>query len=421
MLSSLRPLLTKIILGLKASFWLIPLVMVVVSLVVAPVIIEYDLFLAQRSTGLPDFFPPISTEGAKMILSAIAGSMITVASLVFSITLVALSLMAQQLGPRILQIFMEDRPTQIMLGLFIATFIFAIIVLGSVGFGEGQKFIPLIGVLVTGALAVIAFVAVILFIHHIARQIQADIVIHQTSVKLRKATDDLLEDDKSAGSECVDAAEYASLREEFGEDAREILISDRSGYVQFIDFEAAMKCAHENDVRLLLLCRPGHFILGETSIMLAEPAASVDDKLAKNLQSFVTLSGRRTRVQHVEFEMLALVEIALRALSPGINDPFTAISCIDWLSEGLAQLMRRYPDFRIHRDEQDKIRILEYPQTFERYLKKTLNPIREAASDIPIVLERLEHSLTQLKQLARHSSQIDTIDELLNTLPGSRK
>jgi uncharacterized membrane protein len=341
--------------------------------------------------------------------------MITVASLVFSITLVALSLVAQQLGPRILQIFMEDRQTQIMLGLFIATFILALIVLASVGSGQGREFVPVISLIVTGVLAVIAFVAVILFIHHIARQIQADVIIYQTSQKLRAAAEDEIGEEVNSGAESVEADEFAELRESFMEDACEIPIKERSGYVQFIDYKAAMKCASDSDVRLTLVCKPGQFIIGGRPVMMAAPAGNVDDELKKDLQSTVALTGLRTREQHIEFEMLALVEISLRALSKGINDPLTAISCIDWLSAGLAKLMNRYPEFLVHRDENGTVRILEYPSTFERYLKKTFDPIRQAAGEVPIVLERLEHSLLELKQIAKHQTQIDAIAEQLKS------
>jgi uncharacterized membrane protein len=412
---SLRLLIREIVLGLKASFWVIPLLMVAASLMIAPAIIEYDLYLAQDSASLPAFVPQISEEGARMILSAIAGSMITVASLVFSITLVALSLVAQQLGPRILQIFMEDRQTQIMLGLFIATFILALIVLASVGSGQGREFVPVISLIVTGVLAVIAFVAVILFIHHIARQIQADVIIYQTSQKLRAAAEDEIGEEVNSGAESVEADEFAELRESFMEDACEIPIKERSGYVQFIDYKAAMKCASDSDVRLTLVCKPGQFIIGGRPVMMAAPAGNVDDELKKDLQSTVALTGLRTREQHIEFEMLALVEISLRALSKGINDPLTAISCIDWLSAGLAKLMNRYPEFLVHRDENGTVRILEYPSTFERYLKKTFDPIRQAAGEVPIVLERLEHSLLELKQIAKHQTQIDAIAEQLKS------
>jgi uncharacterized membrane protein len=348
-----------------------------------------------------------------MILSAIAGSMITVASLVFSITLVALSLVAQQLGPRILQIFMEDRQTQTMLGLFIATFILALIVLASVGSEQEKEFVPVVSLIVTGVLAVIAFVAVILFIHHIARQIQADVIIYQTSQKLRAAAEDELGEEANSGAEALEADEFAELRKSFLENACEIVAEERSGYVQFIDFKAAIKCASDSDVRLTVVCKPGHFIIGGRPVMMAAPAGNVDDELKKNLQATVALSGLRTRQQHIEFEMLALVEISLRALSKGINDPFTAISCIDWLSAGLAKLMSRYPEFLVHRDETGTVRILEYPSTFRRYLTKTFNPIRHAASEIPIVLERLEHCLVELKQIAKHQTHIDAIDEQL--------
>jgi len=408
---SIAPFFDRLYQQLKASFWLIPLCMVGAALILGPAVVEYDLSRADSPDNglIPGL--RLSEEGARMILSAIAGSMITVASLVFSMTLVALSLVAQQLGPRILQIFMEDRPTQIMLGLFIATFLFAMVVLGSVGFGSGDSFIPTFGVFLSGFLAVVAFIAVILFIHHIAQQIQADVVIHKTAQKLQAAADELVEEAKNNSAKSVDKARFDELQNNFEKDARHVFAKRRSGYVQQIDTVKLMGLAGEHDLQIILLCRPGEFVLNGRPLLTATPAANLDDDIAGKLQHAVLIRPQRTREQHVEFEMLALVEIALRALSKGINDPFTATSCIDWLSVGLAKLMSRYPDYQIHCDDDDRTRVLEHPQTFERYLKRTINPIREAASDVPLVLRRLDQALTDLRAIADHDAQIRALDE----------
>ncbi|MGF1620261.1 MAG: DUF2254 domain-containing protein [Rhodomicrobiaceae bacterium] len=353
--------------------------------------------------------------------------MITVASLVFSMTLVALSLVASQLGPRILQIFMEDRLTQVVLGLFIATFLFAMNVLGSVGFGKSDEFIPTLGVILSGGLAVFAFVGVILFVHHIARQIQADVIIHQTSEKLRAAAENWSKDTENGAVEWVDREKYEELRDAFSGNSREVSIGRSSGYVQYINTRQAVHLANEHDLKITLLHLPGEFMIAGRALMKVSPASRVTDEIAEKLRLTVQLGDQRTREQRVDFEMLALVEIALRALSKGINDPFTAISCINWLSAGLAKLMDRYPDYRIHCDKDERVRVLEAPQTFEHYLRKTFGPIRVAATDLPMVLDRLCEVVADLRSLAVHPAQQRALGEqmrLLNTtmtkLPQSR-
>jgi uncharacterized membrane protein len=310
---------------------------------------------------------------------------------------------------------MEDRPTQVVLGLFIATFLFAMIVLGSVGFGRGDEFIPTLGVIVSGGLAVIAFVGVILFVHHIARQIQADVVIHQTSDKLLAAAKNWSKDTEDGAVEWVDREKYEELRDAFAGETREVSIGRWSGYVHYIDTRQAVHLAKEHDLKITLLRLPGEFMIAGHPIMTVSPASRVTDEIAEKLKEIVQLGDQRTREQRVDFEMLALVEIALRALSKGINDPFTAISCINWLSAGLAKFMDRYPDYRVHGAD-DRIRVLEAPQTFEHYLHNTLNPIRVAATDIPMVLDRLRDVVADLQTIAIHETHQRALDEQMRLL-----
>ncbi len=416
MFSNPRAFLVNIVQSMKASFWLIPLCMLVASLISALIVVEYDLYLAAEGERLilPDL--RLSAEGSRMILSAIAGSMITVASLVFSMTLVALSLVASQLGPRILQIFMEDRPTQVVLGLFIATFLFAMIVLGAVGYGKANEFIPTLGVVVSGGLAVIAFVGVILFVHHIARQIQADVVIHQTSDKLLAAAKNWSKDTEDGAVEWVEREKYEELRAAFAVETCKVNIGPSSGYLEYIDTRQAVHLAKEHSLKITLLRSPGEFMIAGHPVMTVSPASRVTDEIAEKLRAVIQLGGQRSREQRVDFEMLALVEIALRALSKGINDPFTAISCINWLSAGLAKLMDRYPDHRVCCDADERIRVLEAPQTFEHYLHKTFNPIRVAAADLPMVLDRLRDAVADLQSIAKHQPHQRALDEQIQLL-----
>jgi uncharacterized membrane protein len=401
---------------LKASFWLIPFCMLLASIIIALAIVEFDLYIETFAGGVlwTDFL--LSVDGARMILSSIAGSMITVASLVFSMTLVALSLVAQQLGPRILQIFMEDRPTQIVLGLFIATFLFAMIILGAVGVGERQDFIPRIGVFASSGLAVIAFGAVIFFVHHIARQIQADVIIFSIAKKLDAAAEDYFNGASDLNIDHVNKAEFEGYRSIFDKNSHTIYADKTSGYAQHIEIENAICLAEVHDLKIDLLCRPGDFLLKGCPLMKVVSEKALDDELYSELMHLVQITSQRTRQQRVEFEMMALVEIAVRALSKGINDPFTAISCIDWLSVTLAKFVKHYPNYRLYRDKDDIVRLLECPQTFEYYLGKTFSPISNAAADTPMVLSRLRKAIADLRLLAVHDVQRRVLDEELKKL-----
>ncbi|NJM33652.1 MAG: DUF2254 domain-containing protein [Rhodomicrobium sp.] len=416
-LSRIRPLLLNLFYSLKASFWLIPILMLAGALLTAPAIVRLDVWLAANTASPLWQGFKLSPDGAREILSVIAGSMITVASLVFSMTLVALSLVSQQLGPRIPQIFMEDRPTQVMLGLFIATFLFALAVLGSLGIASGgdRDFVPRISVLIAAILAVFSFVAIILFIHHIARSIQADIVVFNTAQKLQSAIGSMAHDCGETAM-WLNREEFEALSAAVERNACDVKLSRRSGYVQYVDEEGALALAKEHDVRIALRCRPGHFVLRGRPLLLASPADRIEDELREKLESLIHLGELRTREQRVEFEMLALVEIALRAISPGINDPFTAISCIDRLSEALANLMERDNGYRVLTDKDGDQRVLCYPQTFEHYLDSTFDPIRHAAADIPMVLDRIEHTLKELQAIAAKEMQARALGDQLGLL-----
>ena len=392
---------------LRSSFWLIPSLMGLAAIIAAFAVLEADVALGDRSLT----FPPGMTmpiESARLALSTIAGSMITIASLVFSMTLVALTLVSQQLGPRILMLFMDDRETQIMLGLFVATFVFALIVLLRVGDEEIVGRVPALAVVCTAGLAIFALGMMIRFIHHIATRIQADVLIAELGRDLISATERF--------------AKHENEHQLSDDDLRKIetrtgsmtsISLPISGYLRRLDSVAACTLAHENGLVLRMIARPGEFILSGTpifSVVLDDEEKAVSDDLHSELCALAMVGDRRTPEASVEFELAALVEVALRALSPGINDPFTASACIDRLADGLRTLMRRSTEQRVTCDQSGIIRVIHPSEPFDRYLSVAYDAISEMGRSNPITLSKLKSVLSDLEHIADNDHQKEALN-----------
>ena len=405
--------------SVKSSFWFVPGLITLAALIAAPLSLQADFAIGRDvlTNWLPG--PQITQEGARMVLSTVAGSMMTVASLVFSMTLLALSLVSQQLGPRVLQFFMEDGATKVVLGAFIATFLFALIVLGTVGSGQSGEFVPRLSVFLTGVFAIIAFVLVIYFVHHISTQIQADVIVAKLGQQLTAAVTDLLEN-RSGGVELLSHAEYKEL-DDIDEDQARTITSNDAGYVASIDEMTCLAVATEHDLRVRMNCRPGHFVLENEPILHAEPRDNIDDKVADALRAVFGIQTRRTREQHVEFEMNALVEVALRALSAGINDPYTAMACIDRLVEGMVLLLSSGPDLRVLRSEEGVVRVFLYPQEYEHFMNTAFHPIRQAAKTQPQVLLHLLGAIRELATFTQTEQQRTAIAQHVDAIEQSCK
>jgi len=405
---------TVLLRRLRASFWLIPISLLVAALVLAALTLWLELRqdILNEATLLPGM--SIEPSAARLILSTIASSMITVASLVFSLTFVALSLVAQQLGPRLVWMMMEDRPTQIMLGLFLATFLYAVMMLSAVR-AEEPDFIPHLGILLTVILAIVAFISVIVFIHHIARQMQADVLVTTTAAKLRQSSMEFIAESEQDLMSFVEFDAFDAARSQVEQDGQVLALGRASGYVQSIDLATIAELARDNDLTVVLLCRPGHFILRDRPLMQVSGLQDESD-LADELCSAVRMGPERTREQLVEFELLAIVEIALRALSPGINDPMTAVACLDRIAEALARFLRQYPEHGVAKCDDGRICLLDYPQTFTHFYESAIDPIAHAASGQPMVRQRIVFLVGELEALAQASAHRDFLSDQKSAL-----
>jgi uncharacterized membrane protein len=340
---------------LSSSFWFVPAVMAVVAVALSFVFIEVDTLRDVAQTYNPRAFYTFGPEGARTMLSVIASSMITVASLIFSVTMLSLQLASSQFGPRTLGNFMRDRGNQIVLGTFIATFLYCLFVLRSVRGTEGSSFVPHLAV-GFGVLMAAASVAVLLyFIHHIATSIRVETLLEKLAVEGCAAVDHIFPERLGHGP--ANEAAGQTLPYDFEADSRQIP-ADSDGYVQYIGGDVLMRIATKNDLVLSISARPGVFVTQGGCVIAAYPKAWVSDKIEEDLRGAVVIGRDRTPYQDLEFAIRRIVELAQRSLSPGINDPTTALYCIDRLGQVFGRMADRDIPSPMRLDQSGELRVV---------------------------------------------------------------
>lgn len=326
---------------LNSSFWFVPAVMALAAVALSFLLIEIDGLRGVDQPDTPGRLYAFGPEGARAILSVIASSMITVASLIFSITMLSLQLASSQFGPRTLGNFMRDRSNQIVLGTFISTFLYCLFVLRSVRGMEGASFVPHLAV-GFGVVLAAANVAVLLyFIHHIATSIRVETLLEELGADACAAVDRLFPERVGQETE-ADADEMVGPRlpDSFEAGSRQIA-ADSAGYVQGIGGDVLMRVAAAHDLVLRIEAPPGRFVTQGTCVITAYPEDRVTDEIDEDLRGAVVIGRDRTPQQDLEFAIRRIVELAQRSLSPGINDPTTALYCIDRLGQVLGRLADR--------------------------------------------------------------------------------
>jgi uncharacterized membrane protein len=397
---------------LRSSYWFVPAVMSIAAGVLAMLLGAADA-TAQR-LELPGLsgFHLTDAAGARAILSTLAGSAITVACVVFSIAMLVLSTASAQFGPRLLPNFMRQGGTQFVLGGFLATFIYTLVVLTRVRGGQSDIYVPQLSVAVALLLGVFSFALLVHFIQRVSRFIQAPRVIDDVGTGLIGTFRRLFPDDQEADSPQPPPDD---LPESFESKAKPVCAAD-NGYLQAIDPDRVVATAQRHDVIVRLLKRPGEFVVAGHPLALVFPAEAATDDVMTGIRSAFLLGPERTDSQDAEFAVDQLVEVAVRALSPGINDPFTAIECIDWLGAALSFLLSRRLPSPYRFDQEGRLRVLTKPFTYTGIFDATFNQLRQHARSNEAVSMRLLETIAMLaerqlpkdcrKALLRHAKLI---------------
>lgn len=341
------------------------------------------------------FLDPISANGAQVILSTIAGSMITVAGTVFSITIVTLTLASNQFGPRLLRNFMGSTINQVVLGSFISTFVYCLCLLGSVEPAGLENFVPGLSVNFALGLALANVTLLIFFIHHVAKSIQVETVIEKINSDLINNIHEYFPE-RSAKQE----QQQGDNSELVGNGIAELqsVESDEYGYVQAINTDVIGRLASEYGVRLILEEKPGAYVMRGMPLASLDKNISIDDSFRTKVQTAFLLGPERTSEQDVEYSIHQLVEITVRALSPGVNDPFTALSCIDYLGGIITRVTNREFPAQYLFDDKNSIIVTLKPTTFSGIVCAAFDQIRQhSRSDAAVSIRLLEVFHTAIK------------------------
>jgi uncharacterized membrane protein len=382
--------------SLHSSYWFVPTLMAIAAVGLATIMLTLD---RTGKMGLVEKWGWIYTggpDGARTLLSAVASSMVTVATTAFSIAIVALQLASSQFGPRLMRNFLQDTGNQIVLGTFVATFIYSLLVLRTIRDEDYDKFIPQISVTVGVVLAVISIAVLIYFINHVSNSIQASHIINEVGKDLDRVTNRLFPHKIGHSipeyqSQCVE-----EIPTNFDKQAYPVLAKG-SGYVQAIDEEELMNIAVSKDLLIRVEQRPGKYVVQGSELVMVLPKGGVNTQkknlasLHKQINDVFILGRQRTEMQDVEFCVNQLVEVAVRAISPGVNDPFTAIRCIDQLTTGLCRLAEREFPSPYRYDKHNQLRVIANPVQFAGILDDAFNQIRQYSKpDVAVQIRMLE-------------------------------
>ena len=400
--------LANFLASLRSSLWFIPLLMMLIAICAAFGMLALDEHVNTNDMKLSLLFYTGGSANARGVLSTIAGSMITVAGVVFSVTVVALSLSSTQFGPRLLRTFMKDRGTQLSLGSFVATYIYCLVVLRNVISTNDQDFIPNLSIALAIVLTLANLMVLIYFIHNVSISIQADHVIERVNTELVHGMEKLFPEEIGTGTGTISHQRPKEMHHEHSTPLRH----PGAGYVQALDTEALWKIACENDLLLEIHRIPGDHLVFDESVMTVHSSGTVAKHVIDELLDAYILGYQRTAEQDLGATIEQLVEIALRAISPSLNDPFTAMSCIDRLCSAFCRLAGRQFPSPYRMDDNGNVRMItQGTTTFNSLFEVAFSPIAVKAAEEYHVLQHLIKAMHKLLTFARNDDQRAVITE----------
>ena len=389
-------------LRVRESFWFLPAVVGVVAIVAAEALVGLDRAVLAAGVEIP-FLDALSASGGRSILTTIGSSMLTVAGTSFSITISVLATTSSTYGPRLVRNFMADRANQAVLAAFTATFLYAIVVLRSVhtDVDDGTAFVPVIAVHVAVLIGVLDVAVLVFFIHHIASSVQVTSLQKRVQVDLVDAVHEAYreaeDDDVVVGAVPVRAtADGSPVR------------SDRDGYVQSIDWQRLVAWAVDHDQVVDVRAMPGdHVIEGDALLTIGTspgdgPSALgvLDDRAVAQLRAAVTTGTARTPLQDVRFALQQLVEIAVRGLASGSNDPYTAVSALDLSATALVPAWRDGRAVTGYRGADGTVRVVVHWPALEELVDSLYEGVLTYGTEHPIVLRAALHLAGRLEASA---------------------
>jgi uncharacterized membrane protein len=392
--------------GLRTSFWFVPGLMGVAAMALSWVAHKGDEWVSRLPTS--SLYPVVyvsTADNARDVMSTLLASMMTMTSLVFSITMVVLTLAASQFGPRLIRNFMASPHTQAVLGTFVMTTVYCLLVLGVIGSRSAEREQAFISVSTAIGLVLLSLALLVFFLHFLARSIVSESVIERLGKEVG-ALWDALEPVPKERNQHPDA----QLPEDY-ESGATLFGPTQDGYVEAIEFVELVRLAESVDVLIALSFAPGDYVVRGGIGIGVYPASRCSKELKLAIQRTITIGSQRTPTQDPEFSIRHLVEIGVRALSPGVNDPYTAAAVINQLSASLCQLMgRALPTGQLH-DEAGNLRVVCPRPTYATLIGAAFNQLRQNADSTPLVYIHLLDALRRVAESAQLQVQKEALRE----------
>jgi uncharacterized membrane protein len=401
---------------LRGQLWIIPLCLSALALSLAYWILTSGAsFLEVRYVGGFWWLYGGDANSARDLLSSLLSGLMTMTSLVVSVTFVILTLAANQLGPRLISTFMGDRQIQTVLGLFLGTILYVLVVLRTLDETLGEGGVPHAAVTIGSALTVVCLFALLFYVHKIARAIIADNIVARVAGDLHNEIRSMLSAEINETERAI--PDLTMLR------ASSVSL-DQSGYIQVIDYSKLVTLACREDAVFQVTVRAGHFVLKKGEHVVTHAARPPGEEAVQAIRAAFVVGEERSSAQDLEFGLRQLVEIALRALSPGINDPYTAIAVLDRLGAALEEIFLHSLQQEVWRDKDNEVRVIAQRSNVQGLTDAAFDAIRQAGQTIPAVLIRMADVLGQLAPVLHAEEAREAVtqhlDKLAETTTGGR-
>jgi len=370
MLSTTKPFIIKFFKSINASFWFIPLIMLFSVLVLAYTLSSIDLHFSKAVSQSMGLLKLDKINGGREILSTIASSMMTVAGVTFSMTLLSLSHASIQIGPRILSNFMKDKGNQVTLGVFISTYAYCLIIMGMIKDTDELAKSLFISIYMAYILALLSLVVLIYFINHVPNAINMTVAVSRVGSDFIKGTK---KTDKSSIQNELDKKRFFTQTSNLIKTPVRV---EGKGYIEKIDYQSILEISIKFDLYIKVKVSTGSFIHEFKSTSEVFSQYDLSEDVIKQISDCFIFGVSRTINQDTLFAAELLTEVAIRALSPGVNDPFTAKECIDQLEAGILN-MAIYPDPKsIFKDSTGNTRVYIRTISFEKLVKRVFGQLR---------------------------------------------
>lgn len=375
----------------KESFWFLPAVFGVAAIALAQALVTLDQLLIENGNRIA-FLDALSASAGRGILSIIGTSMLTVAGTSFSITISVLATTSSTYGPRLVRNFLADRANQIVLAVFTSTFLYALVVLRAVRSEteNGGGFVPTISIHLAVLFGVLDVAVLVFFIHHIADSVQITTLQKRVQADLMAAID-LIYPAKPAANTA------GWPHPPVGEAAA--VASAADGYVEQVDLSRLRKIAEKAHCVIDVTAMPGSYLVAGDQLVAVMPGG-ISEQMNRNIRNAFTFGTARTPHQDVRFALQQLVEIAVRGLASGSNDPYTAVSALDLAASALLPLLRRPAAPTTITDNNGTPRVLVNWPTADDLLRDLFDGIRIYGLDHPLVVDAARRLGNRLLEVA---------------------